>query len=32
MTMAQMKSTMDTMRTICGQKHKLTDELIDGSL
>lgn len=32
MTVGQMEKTMETMRSICGPKHKLTDELIDGSL
>lgn len=31
MTLGQMEKTMETMRSICGPKHKLTDELIDGS-
>ena len=30
MTMKQLQTTMDTMRSICGPKHKLTDEQIDG--
>lgn len=31
MTMAQMEKTMETMRSICGPKYKLSDDLIDGS-
>lgn len=31
MTVGQMEKTMETMRSICGPKHKLSDELIDGS-
>lgn len=30
MTMSQMEKTMETMRSICGPKYKLSDELIDG--
>ena len=30
--MKQMQTTMDTMRSICGPKHKLTDEQIDGNI
>lgn len=30
MTIKQMQTTMDTMRSICGPKNKLTDEQIDG--
>lgn len=32
MTMAQMEKTMESMRSICGPKYKLSDELIDGTL
>lgn len=31
MTMKDMEKTMETMRSICGPKHKLTDEIIEGS-
>lgn len=30
MTIKQMQTTMETMRSICGPKNKLTDEQIDG--
>nr|QGW50689.1 odorant-binding protein 25 [Propsilocerus akamusi] len=30
MTMAQMEKTMQTMRSICGPKNKVSNELIDG--
>lgn len=30
MTMQQMEKTMATMRTVCGPKNKLTDDLMDG--
>jgi PBP/GOBP family len=30
LTMSQMEKTMETMRSICGPKFKLTDETIDG--
>lgn len=29
--MDQMRSTMETMRSVCGPKSKASDELIDGS-
>lgn len=28
--MSQMEKTMETMRSICGPKYKLSDEIIDG--
>lgn len=28
--MSQMEKTMETMRSICGPKYKLSDEMIDG--
>lgn len=31
MTMKDMEKTMETMRSICGPKYKLTDETIEGS-
>lgn len=30
MTMQQMEKTMATMRSVCGPKHKLSEELMDG--
>lgn len=32
MTISQMEKTMETMRSICGPKYNLKDELIDGSV
>lgn len=30
MTVKQMQTTMETMRSICGPKNKVTDDQIDG--
>lgn len=30
MSMQQMEKTMATMRSVCGPKHKLSDDVMDG--